>query len=171
MKKCIAFSLTLLLLLIACGDLRDQKTSVLIEDNDRHYHPILFGQELDIVYNLKNTGKAPLLISDIFTSCACLTIENGTTKTIPAGEQGFIRLKYKANMTVGYAKHYISLYGNFDEDEHQELIFDVNVVPDQVHIKDYEDVFREESQKNGGTKQLVDGNENNKGYYINSEEY
>lgn len=157
----------LLLTFISCtGVMSNQTTSIEIHDNNRHYSPILYEQTIDLVYKIKNTGNAPLVISDIFTSCACIVINDGTTKMIPIEKEGFIRLSYTASMNVGYAKHHISIFGNFEDDEPKELIFDIHIVPSQLLIKDYEDVYREENLKKGGLKEIIDGDETHKGYYV-----
>ncbi len=157
----------LVLIFISCtSDLPNQTTSIEIQDNNRHYSPILYEQTIDLVYKIKNTGNGPLVISDIFTSCACIIIHDGTTKMIPIDKEGFIRLTYTASMNVGYAKHHIFIFGNFEDDEPKELIFDIHIVPSQLLIKDYEDVFREENLKKGGLKKIIDGDETHKGYYV-----
>ncbi|MBW3520071.1 DUF1573 domain-containing protein [Flavobacterium sp. NKUCC04_CG] len=157
----------LVLTLMSCNsDLTKHKTNIEIQDNNRHYSPILYEQMIELVYKIKNTGKAPLVISDIFTSCACIVINDGTTKMIPIGKEGFIRLSYTASMNIGYAKHHISIFGNFEDNEPRELIFDIHIVPSQLLIKDYEDVFREENLKKGGLKTFIDGDESHKGYYV-----
>lgn len=167
MKKLCVLSIYSLLSLSSCiGELPNQKTSIHIEENERHYYPILYEQTIDLTYKIKNIGNAPLVITDIFTSCACLQVKDGTTKIIPQGKQGFVRLSYTANMNVGYAKHHISLYGNFKNKVSMELIFDIHIVPSQTYIKDYEDIVRVENLKNAAIKKLGDGDETNKGYYL-----
>lgn len=167
MKKQFYINCCLLFTLLSCnGDLSKHKTSIEIYDNNRHYSPILYEQKLDLVYTIKNTGNAPLLISDIFTSCSCIVINEGTSKMIPTEKEGLIRLTYTANMNVGYAKHHITIFGNFEDDTPKELIFDIHIVPSQVMIKDYEDIFREENLKNGSLKKLVDGDEYPKDYSV-----
>ena len=55
-----------------------------------------------------------------------------------------------------------------------ETNFDVHVVPDALYTPDYEELYRKEVEKKGGVKSIVDGNENEKGYYVSlkdEEEY
>ncbi|HEU0226671.1 MAG TPA: hypothetical protein VFQ86_02955 [Arachidicoccus soli] len=40
-------------------------------------------------------------------------------------------------------------------------------MPNGLYTKDFEEMYEEEKQKDGGIKNMVDGNENNKGYYVN----
>jgi len=156
----------LLFILSSCSDFKGKKTKIEIIDNDRHYYPILTGQDLDVVYKFKNTGDVPLLLTDIITSCGCLVVNKITTKNVPPGEEGVISLKFNSSKNIGYAKHYIELYGNFATTDKEELIFDVNVVPNALYTKDYEELHKEAKDKNGNIKDMVDGKENNLGYYL-----
>lgn len=160
-----------LLLLASCGNIADKKTTMVVEDNNRHYYPVLAGQPKDIAFKLTNTGKNPLIITDIITSCGCLKEESGFggNFTIPPGKERILTLSYNSAKNVGYVKHYITLYGNFENAEYQELVFDINVVPNALYTKDYEELYTEEMNSEGGLKRMVDGDENNKGYYLNED--
>lgn len=166
MKRYIHLCIFLLPILHSCTDIRNQKTTVEVIDNNRHYYPIQVGQQLEIIYHVKNTGKNPLILSDIFTSCGCLVLSESVIKNIPAGDEGILRVTYNSTKNVGYVKHYITLYGNFLTDTKQELTFDVNVVPNALYTKDYEELYQEYKEKNGNVKSLVDGDANNQGYYM-----
>lgn len=146
-----------------------KKTSLEITDNERHYYPILQGQELDIVFSLKNTGENPFLLEDMILSCGCLSVKKSSIKTIPAGSEGRLILKYNSNKNIGNVKHYVTLYGNFKTTDKMELVFDVHVVPNALYTKDYEELFQEEKDKGGKVKDMVDGDENNKGYYMDGD--
>jgi len=80
-----------------------------------------------------------------------------------------LTLSYNSAKNVGYVKHYITLYGNFENAVLKELIFDINVVPNAMYTKDYEELYTEEINANGGVKRFVDGDENNKGYYMSED--
>lgn len=159
-----------LILLTSCGDISERKTSMVVEDNNRHYYPILAGQQKDVSFKLKNTGKNPLMITDIITSCGCLKANNEKgIFTVPPGKERILTLSYDSSKNIGYVKHYITLYGNFEESEFEELIFDINVVPNALYTKDYEELYSEKIQAEGGFKKFVDGDESNKGYYMDED--
>jgi len=166
MNRVYVIGFFLMLLLASCADIKNMKTTMEVFDNDRHYYPVLTGQALDVVFKIKNTGKAPLMISDIITSCGCLLVNSSTTKHIPVGAEGVVSLSYNSAKNIGYAKHWIELYGNFSNSEKHELIFDVHVVPHADYTRDYEEMFLEQKKKGGNIEDLVDGKENNKGYYM-----
>lgn len=148
----------------------DKKTSIEIEDNNRHYYPILAGQLKDISFNLKNTGKNPLMVTDVITSCGCLKVNNDKRRfSIPPGKERLLTLSYNSAKNIGHVEHYITLYGNFEERDLQEIKFDIHVVPNALYTKDYEELYKEQMDAEGGVKRLVDGDENNKGYYMDAD--
>jgi len=61
------------------------------------------------------------------------------------------------------------LYGNFENELLKELIFDINVVPNAMYTKDYEELYADEVNASGGMKRFVDGDESNKGYYMSED--
>lgn len=73
---------------------------------------------------------------------------------------------YDSNKNVGAVEHTVWVYGNILPAGVLKLRFDVNVVPDAAYTRDYEELFREHSLKNGIVKELVDGKEAEKGYYV-----
>ena len=104
------FIVGMLLLFTSCGDISERKTSMEVEDNARHYFPILAGQQKDVSFKLKNTGKNPLMITDIITSCGCLKVDEGIgTFTVPPGKERILTLSYNSAKNIGYVKHYITL--------------------------------------------------------------
>ncbi|UZJ65657.1 DUF1573 domain-containing protein [Sphingobacterium sp. KU25419] len=145
----------------------DKKTTLEILDNDRHYYPILTGQQKEMSFKLKNTGKHPLMITDIITSCGCLKV-NGDDKafSVPVGKERLLTLSYNSAKNVGYVKHYVAMYGNFENGPLHEIVFDINVVPNALYTQDYEELYKQEVEAHGGVKRLVDGDESEKGYYM-----
>ncbi|TYP87828.1 uncharacterized protein DUF1573 [Sphingobacterium allocomposti] len=164
------FMVVLLLMFCSCIDVANKKTTLAIEDNGRHYYPLLAGQQKDLSFNLKNTGKNPLLITDIITSCGCLKADgDGVRFSIPPGKERMLTLSYNSAKNVGYVKHYVMLYGNFEGKAYEEITFDINVVPNAMYTKDYEELYAEEVDSRAGVEQLVEGEENNKGYYMDED--
>ncbi|ERI88874.1 hypothetical protein HMPREF1981_00190 [Bacteroides pyogenes F0041] len=161
--------LFLLLSLTACSPSKNDKTTIEIKDNYRHYYPIQAGQQLDIMFEIRNTGKKTLVLSDILTSCGCVVVKKSSVNTIPAGKTGHLILQYDSSKNIGYVKHYITLYGNFTNTHIKEVVFDVNVVPNALYTKDYEELHQEKKSKKGNTESLVDGDASQKGYYMDSD--
>lgn len=163
--------LLLFLVVVLCGclNIKDKKTTLNIEDNNRHYYPILSGQTLDVAFTIKNTGAVPFVLSDMVISCGCITSNKSSIDAIPAGGEGRLILKYNTIKNVGYVKHYVTLYGNLLNKEKIDIWFDVNVVPDPLYTKDYEELHHEEMKNTGKVKEMVDGKASNKGYYLDGE--
>ncbi|GGW45299.1 DUF1573 domain-containing protein [Arenibacter certesii] len=162
MKNLVLLLLTMSTIL-SC-EVKDKETTLKIIDNNRHYYPVLQGQGLNVVFKIKNTGNSPFILSDLMTSCGCITSKRSSIKTIPPGGEGRLLLSYNSNKNVGYVKHYITLYGNIANRDKIELVFDVNVVPDSHYPKDYEELFQLE--KNREWEHIVEGKENNNAYYL-----
>ncbi len=155
-------------LLVGCN-IKDNKTTIEIVDNNRHYYPILVEQKLDIMFEVKNTGDAPFILDDIITSCGCIMVKKSSINQIPKGKTGRLMMQYDSRKNIGYVKHYITLYGNFTTTDKIEIMFDVNVVPNNLYTKDYEELYREKIEKEGGVKTFVDGDESRKGYYLTTD--
>lgn len=167
--KAVIFRLSILffgIILFSSCNLEDKKTTLEVVDPDRHYYPVLRGQMLDIVYEVQNTGEYPLFIKDIQTSCGCVLIDESSFKVLPSGGKGFIRLKYDSSKNIGYVKHFVTLRANLENSDNFEMTFDLNVVPNALYTRDYEELYGEYKKKHFNMESLVDGYENNKGYYL-----
>lgn len=166
-RKVILFLVAIgyLLFAMACRKVVEP-TDIKISDPVRHYQPILQGQELEIVFPVTNTGKNPLVILDIQASCGCIVVERKSHVIVPPEQTEYVRLKYNSTKNIGQVVHTIRLYGNIQPSGIAEMKFDVNVVPAADYTRDYEELYREYNLKNGIVKQFVDGNENERGYYI-----
>lgn len=157
--------LTISAMIVSC-DFKENLVDVKIIDPVRHYYPIVQGQELNIVVKLENKSDYPFKITDILTSCGCVVLKKGNFDVIPAQSTGFVELTYNSNKNIGLVNHYIYFYGNLNKVDKLETNFDVHVVPDALYTPDYEELYRKEVEKKGGVKSFVDGNENEKGYYV-----
>ena len=110
------------------------------------------------------------MVTDIITSCGCLKVnDDKSTFSVPPGKERLLTLSYNSAKNVGYVKHYVTLYGNFISTDKQEIIFDINVVPNALYTKDYEEMYKEEIEARGGLEKFVDGDESNKGYYMDED--
>jgi hypothetical protein len=141
-------------------------TTVEVEDQDRHYYPVLQGQNLDLNYGVLNTGDHPLFITEIQPSCGCMIVNKKLPQIILPHKKGYIHIKYNSTKNVGYVQHFIRCYGNFYPTGRLELRFDVNIVPNADYTRDYEELYRDDQAKNGGVKEAVDGKTSERGYYV-----
>lgn len=176
-NNCIFFnlkrSLCLLRLLaifvfVASCNYKENLVDVTIIDPVRHYYPIVQGQKLNIVVKLENKSDFPFKISDVLISCGCIILKKGTLEVIPAQSSGIIELTYDSNKNIGLVNHFIYIYGNLKKVDKLVANFDVHVVPDALYTPDYEELYRKEVDSEGDTKNMVEENENGKGYYLST---
>jgi hypothetical protein len=154
--------------LMSSCDFKENLVDVTLIDPVRHYYPIVQGQKLNIVVKLENKSDFPFKITDILTSCGCIILKKGTLEVIPAQSSGFVELTYNSNKNIGLVNHFIYIYGNLNKVDKLVANFDVHVVPDALYTPDYEELYRKEVEAEGGTKNMVEGNENEKGYYLST---
>lgn len=147
--------LTSLLFFAGCKKTDNQKTTLEIVDNDRHYYPVLQGDQKKIIFPILNKGENAFVLSDLIVSCGCIAVKKASIQHIPSGGEGKLILEFDTTKNIGYVKHYISIYGNLENRENIEVVFDLNVVPDAHYTKDYEQLYME--TKRDKLQNLVDG--------------
>lgn len=171
MRKVLLLPLALILstvFLVGCRK-KVGPTSVMVEDSIRHYYPVVQGQVLDLQYRLGNVGNTPLVITDIQPSCGCIAVDAKYNNIVPPGKEITLRFKYRSEMNVGYVHHTIRLFGNILPRGMTAFVFDVNVVPRSDYTRDYEEIYKEESDRRSLVEGLVDGEESQRGYYVDVE--
>ena len=161
----IVCSLLLALALTACKDIKQQKTSLAIIDNNRHYYPIKQGEELKMTFEVKNVGKSPFILEDIITSCGCVIVKENAIASIPVDRVAKVQLSYDSTKNIGHVKHYVTIYGNLEHRTFVELVFDVNVVPDAHYTKDYEELYEEREAAKSKWERVVNSKPNGQIYY------
>ena len=162
-----------LLVLLGCITLTGCKkrigmTTVEVPDSVRHYYPVIAGQELNLMYDLTNTGDQPLIIRDIQPSCGCIVTMPPSRMVLP---EKSIRLKftYQSAKNIGYVQHVIRIYCNVPPNGIVKLVFDTNVVPHADYTRDYEELYKEAVERNQLIKGKVDGEVKEQGYYVDIE--
>lgn len=160
------------LFLVSCGlsinkDSLD-KTTISFVDSNRHYYPIPQGKKLTVYYSFKNTGKNPLAISEVQSSCGC-AVASFSDRLIGPDAEGAISLEFNSNKNIGYVKIYVTVVANTTPSAFHTLTFDVNVVPNALYTPDYEEVHQSEIEKQGlDLEAMVEGDPTMQGYYIDS---
>lgn len=154
----------LLLGLSSCFSVENKRTTISVVDPVRHYSPILFGQVLEVVYTIENTGNEPLFVTDIHVSGGCELSSKTSVKVLPVKGKGYVHVLYDSRKNIGYVKNYVTIYANFQSGEKKELTFDLNVVPNAHYTKDYEEVYKEKERT--FIEELVDGSENERKYIV-----
>lgn len=161
-----------LVLLSGCNSDREnaflELTTLEIEDPVRHYYPIVRGLELNIVVKVTNTGNHALKIYNVLPSCGC-TLAEYRKRAIAPGDSGFIQLKYDSTKNVGKVGVYTTIVANTKQHSHT-VYFDLNVVPDALYTKDYEELYQIKKDEEGLVQELIEGKTNQRGYIVDSTE-
>ncbi|MHC5363180.1 DUF1573 domain-containing protein [Myroides sp. LJL110] len=142
-------------LLVGCSKSELKQTQLEVIDNNRHYYPIEQGRELELVFTIKNLGDTAFRLKDLIVSCGCIIPSKSNIQTIPAGREGKLTLSYDSTKNIGYVKHIVSIYGNLQDQEFVDVVFDLNVVPDAHYTKDYEQYYQQRLESS--MKHAVDG--------------
>lgn len=69
------------------------------------------GKVVEHVYTFTNTGKTPLIISNVSASCGCTTPEYSTHPINP-GEQGSVSVSFDSNGQTGKQQKIITILSN-----------------------------------------------------------
>lgn len=87
-------------------------TSVDVENKVYDYGEIPFNEGKEAVFKVKNTGREPLVINRINTSCGCTSV-NWEKKPIDPGQTTEIKIIMKPD-EMGYFNKTIQVYGNME---------------------------------------------------------
>lgn len=167
--KLISLLLIGVALLVSC-DKELKPADVIIIDPVRHYYPVIQGETLGVSYDIENISDNPLFIQEIQTTCGCLIPRDEMPITILPHKRGTIHIDYNSIKNTGYVEHFIYCYGNFKDTTWVELRFDTNIVPQADFIRDYEQLWHEQTNKSGSMRDYVDGLTSQKGYYTSESE-
>ncbi|MEY4541920.1 MAG: hypothetical protein RLZZ306_3677 [Bacteroidota bacterium] len=72
---------------------------------------IIQGDTIMHVYNFKNTGNMPLVLSNVNASCGCTTPSYSKEPVAP-GEKGFITVKFNSKGKEGKLNKTVTAYAN-----------------------------------------------------------
>ncbi|SHG07468.1 Protein of unknown function [Salegentibacter echinorum] len=111
MKKLIAIAI---FVAVGTGTAMAQETAKIeFKTETIDYGKIEKGSDGVRIFEFTNTGNAPLIISDVTSSCGC-TIPKKPEEPIQPGESGEIMVKYNTKL-VGPIRRTVSVYSNAEE--------------------------------------------------------
>ncbi|MFT4848679.1 MAG: hypothetical protein ACI83B_001214 [Sediminicola sp.] len=108
MKKLI-----LLTLVVLVNFATNAQAKISFKSETVNYGEIAKGSDGVRVFEFTNTGNAPLIISEVKSSCGC-TVPKKPDGPIAAGASNTIQVKYDTNR-VGPIRKTITVYSNADE--------------------------------------------------------
>lgn len=131
-----------LMLLTSCHK-KLEPTAIEIEDSIRHYPATVLGDDLEMVYVVRNIGNEMLMISDIQPAVPTIEVDKANVNMIPPGEEALLKFVYHSDKNIGLARHIIRLFGNIYPSGVAEIIFDTHVVRPSIDLSDYEEYYHE----------------------------
>ncbi len=113
MKHFITFFTVLLM--IAGNQIKGQDTdkNAPVAEFDKKVHnygTIERGSDGTCEFTFKNTGKEPLVLSNVRSSCGCTT-PNWTREPVKKGDEGTIKVRYNTRIVGSFNKS-ITIYSN-----------------------------------------------------------
>ena len=96
-------------------------------DSIKKFGTIQEGEKIEMVFNFKNVGSQPFVITQVQPSCGC-TIANKPEKPIAPGALGAISAVFNSAGKVGVVHKSIQVYGNMANKSFSELVFEGEVV-------------------------------------------
>lgn len=70
------------------------------------------GSQVEHTFSFSNVGEAPLLITDVSTSCGCALAENWPRSPLPPGAVGSIKIRFDSRGRVGQNRKEIFVVTN-----------------------------------------------------------
>lgn len=131
-----------MMLLTSCHK-KLEPTAIEIEDSIRHYPATVLGDDLEMVYVVRNIGNEMLMISDIQPAVPTIEVDKANVNMIPPGEETLLKFIYHSDKNIGLARHIIRLFGNIYPSGVAEIIFDTHVVRPSIDLSDYEEYYHE----------------------------
>ena len=131
-----------MMLLTSCHK-KLEPTAIEIEDSIRHYPTTVLGDDLEMVYVVRNIGNEMLMISDIQPAVPTIEVDKANVNMIPPGEEALLKFIYHSDKNIGLARHIIRLFGNIYPSGVAEIIFDTHVVRPSIDLSDYEEYYHE----------------------------
>ena len=131
-----------MMLLTSCHK-KLEPTAIEIEDSIRHYPATVLGDDLEMVYVVRNIGNEMLMISDIQPAVPTIEVDKANVNMIPPGEEALLKFVYHSDKNIGLARHIIRLSGNIYPSGVAEIIFDTHVVRPSIDLSDYEEYYHE----------------------------
>lgn len=80
------------------------------------------GKEVEHVFSFTNTGKVPLVINDVKSTCGC-TIPEWPEEPIAPGEKGEISVQFNSNGRTGEQSKPITVFANTYPNQTQVILY------------------------------------------------
>ncbi|WP_162031952.1 DUF1573 domain-containing protein [Chryseobacterium potabilaquae] len=102
-------------------------TTIALSESNFDFGKIKKGDKVEHEYEITNTGKNPLVISEVKPGCGC-TAPDFTKEPIMPGKKGKITLHFDSTNFEGNVQKYADVFANVD-DAPIQLTFTANIQP------------------------------------------
>ena len=102
-------------------------TTIALSESNFDFGTIKKGSKVNHVYEITNTGKTPLIISEVKPECGC-TAPEFTKDPIMPGKKGKITLSFDSTNFDGSVQKYADVFANV-ENAPIKLTFNANIQP------------------------------------------
>ena len=143
-----------------------EPTAIQIEDSIRHYPATILGEDLEMVYVVRNIGNDMLMISDIQPAVPTIEVDKENVDMIPPGEETQLRFIYHSDKNIGLARHIIRIFGNIYPKGVAQIIFDTHVIRPSIDLSDYEEYYQTKLKTDG--ENILDERKGAKEYYTDT---
>lgn len=143
-----------------------EPTAIQIEDSIRHYPATILGEDLEMVYVVRNIGNDMLMISDIQPAVPTIEVDKENVDMIPPGEETQLRFIYHSDKNIGLAQHIIRIFGNIYPKGVAQIIFDTHVIRPSIDLSDYEEYYQTKLKTDG--ENILDEQKGAKEYYTDT---
>ncbi|AZA80893.1 hypothetical protein C1637_11205 [Chryseobacterium lactis] len=105
----------------------EPSTSIALSESNFDFGKIKKGDKVQHVYEVTNTGKNPLVISEVKPGCGC-TAPDFTKEPIMPGKKGKITLHFDSSNFDGNVQKYADVFANVEKAP-IKLTFTANIQP------------------------------------------
>lgn len=84
---------------------------ITFEETEHDFGKIIRGEKVVYRFKFKNTGKAPLIISDVASSCGC-TVPEYSKLPVQPGEEGIVTVSFNSQGLNGFKNKSVTVISN-----------------------------------------------------------
>lgn len=89
----------------------DKYPIITFEKTEHDFGKVIRGEKVTYRFKFKNTGKIPLIISDVASSCGC-TVPEYSKIPIPPNEEGLVTVTFNSQSLSGFKKKSVTVLTN-----------------------------------------------------------
>ncbi|WP_340154061.1 DUF1573 domain-containing protein [uncultured Marivirga sp.] len=129
MKKAILFFATFFLIGSAVAQSTESTNGpeITFEESNHDFGDITQGDVVEHIFKFENTGKQPLIISNVKTTCGCTVPSFPKGEAIAPGEKGEITVKFNSRGKMGRQNKIVRIVSNIGEERSVRIT--TNVLP------------------------------------------